>query len=101
MLLQIAISSLAVGAFLDGWSTNRAIRRGAHEADKIMVWIFGTATPTAKTVYLRGGLIIAAEAAVALALSHFWPHVGIGLAVALTAQAIVHFVESAHNLKHA
>jgi hypothetical protein len=99
MFLQIAISSLAVGAFFDGWSTNAAIRRGAHEADPVMVEVFGTSTPTAMTVYLRGGLVIASEAALALVISHFYPHVGIGVAVALLAQAGIHMYESIHNLK--
>ena len=99
MFLPIAISVLAIGAFCDGVTTNLAIRKGAHEADKIMVWIFGTAFPTAKTVYLRGGLVIAAEAALALMFAHFWPHVGIGLAVALLAQAGIHSYETIHTLK--
>ncbi len=29
----------------------------------------------------------------ALTLGHFWPHIGIGLAVALLAQAGMHFYE--------
>jgi hypothetical protein len=56
MLVQVAIGFLSVGSFLDGFSTNAAIKRGAHESDPIMVWIFGTAIPTAKTVYVRGGI---------------------------------------------
>jgi hypothetical protein len=93
MFLTIAIAAVSLGAFFDGWSTSRAIRKGAHEADPIAAWIFGTAIPTAKAVYLRGGLVIAAESALALTLGHFWPHVGIGLAIALFAQAVVHFYE--------
>lgn len=93
MFLTIAIAAVSLGAFFDGWSTNRAIRKGAHEVDPLMVRIFQTATPTAKTVYVRGGICIAAESAMALTLGHFWPHIGIGLAVALLAQAGMHFYE--------
>jgi hypothetical protein len=101
MFLQITISSLVVGAFCDGLTTNSAIRRGAHEANPAMVWIFGTARPTAATVYVRGGLVIAAESGLALTFSHFAPLVGIGIAVALLTQAAIHIFETFHNLKQA
>src|ERR1700680_2715882 len=99
MFLPIAISILAVGSFCDGYTTNLAIRKGAHEADRIMVWIFGTAIPTPKTVYLRGGITIAAESALALTFAHFWPHVGLVLAVLLCAQAGMHFYEFCRTLR--
>jgi hypothetical protein len=100
-ILTTAITALALGAFFDGLTTNSAIKRGAHEANPAMVWLFGTARPSAATVYLRGGVVIAAESGIALTFSHFAPHVGIGIAVALLAQTAIHFFEVFHNLKQA
>ena len=64
-----------------------------------MVWIFATATPTAKAVYLRGSAIIGLESALSLTFGHFWPQVGFGVAIALCAQAGMHFFEFARTLR--
>jgi hypothetical protein len=104
MFLTIAIISLSLAAFLDGWQTNRAVQKfGAHESDKIAAWIFSSVRPTPRAVYLRGGLVIAGESTLALilshALGHSWPHVGIVLAVLLCAQAGMHFYEFCRTLR--
>jgi hypothetical protein len=100
VFLTIAIVAVSLGAFFDGLTTNFAIKRGAHEIDPLMVRIFQTATPTAKTVYVRGGICIGLESALALTFGHFWPHVGFGVAVALCAQATMHFYETIRTLKN-
>jgi hypothetical protein len=93
MLLTIAIISLSVGAFLDGWSTNRAIRKGAHETDKLVSFLFGSTVPTPATVYFRGGAIIALESAILLAAAHFSHSAGQVLGIALIGQALIHLYE--------
>lgn len=97
MLIQLAITALAIGAFLDGWSTNRAIKRGGHEADKLAAWLFGSATPSPATVYVRGGAVLASEAALALAISRFHHTLGLVVAAALLVQAAVHLIAAIHN----
>jgi hypothetical protein len=98
-LVMISVIALILGSTADGWSTNRAIKRGAHEADKLAAFVFGSTVPTPATVYLRGGAIIGLEAALALTLGHFWPHVGFGIAIALCAQAGVHAFETIRTLR--
>ncbi len=99
MLLAIAISLLGLAAFGDGWSTNLAISRGARETDPVAVRIFVTSTPTPATVYVRGGIVIAAESALALSLAHFHHTAGLVVAGLLFVQAGVHSWETFHNLK--
>jgi hypothetical protein len=95
MFIEIAIAAVALGAFLDGWSTNYAIARGNHEVDPVMVRIFGTNRPTAKTIFVRGALVISAESAVAVVASH-WLH---WFGLALLVQAGVHIYEAVKNFK--
>jgi hypothetical protein len=94
MFLAIAIAAVSLGALFDGWSTNRAIRKGAHEVNPLMVKIFGTDRPTARTIYLRGTAAISVESFAALDISHFHPHAAAFFAAALFTQAAVHGYEA-------
>jgi hypothetical protein len=94
MLLTIAIAAVSLGAFFDGWSTNLAIRKGAHEANPLMVKIFGTNKPDAKTTFLRGTGVISCESFAALAISHFHPHAAAFFATAFFIQTAIHGFEA-------
>ena len=98
MFLQTALASLILASTADGFFTNRAIRNGAHEADKIMVWIFGTDRPGCRTIFLRGAAVISCESLAAVLISHFHPHAAVFFAAAFFIQASVHVYEAFRGL---
>ena len=98
-LVMISVIALILGSTADGWSTNRAIKRGAHEANKLAAFVFGSTVPTPATVYFRGGAVIALESAILLAAASFSHLAGQVLGIALIGQALAHFYEFARTLR--
>jgi hypothetical protein len=96
-MLTTAIISLIAGATADGASTVYAIGKGNHEVDPIMLKIFGTDKPSAKTIFLRGGIAIALESAITLTAAHFSHPAGLVLGIALLAQSVYHFWATYHT----
>jgi hypothetical protein len=91
---------LAVGAGFDGKSTIDFLTKGKGafvEADKILVWLYRTDTPSNKQVILGGGAIIAAEIAIAFVASHFWHPAAWVFMAQQVVQAGVHFYEYHRN----
>ncbi len=82
---------LAACAAFDGKSTVDFLTKGKGafiEGDPIMVWLFGSSTPTPKRVWITGMGVIAAEIGIAFLVSHFW-HPAVWL---FSAQQVVHSV---------
>ena len=73
--LIITSALLAVCAAFDGKSTADFLTKGRGnfvEGDPIMVFLFGSNTPTSKRMWITGSLTIAAEIAIALIVSYLW-----------------------------
>jgi len=98
-LIKSAIVALISGATADGLSTDHAIKLGMIEADPIMVRIFQTDKPSTKTIFLRGGIVIALESLVTILVGHHHPVVGHALSVGLLAQASYHIYAAVQNYK--
>lgn len=94
VLFCVTAGALTAASAFDGWTTVRFVKLGYEE--KTTRWLLGP-SPSWKVVYLRGGIAIALELAIALALVRF----AIGWAVcgALLAQAVMHIYEGLRNLR--
>ena len=97
--LLIAACILTGAALLDGVSTVRFLKKGFHEVDPVMVWIFGSDRPNVLTVYFRGGLVILAEIAIAFGIRYFWPPAGIVFGFGGFVQAVLHVRAAILNFK--
>ena len=102
MNIPLIVSSvlLAVGAALDGKSTIYFLTKGKGafvEANKFLVWLYGTDTPSNNQVIYGGGAIIAAEIGIAVAGSHFWHWMLPLFVVQQLVQAGIHFYEWRRN----
>lgn len=101
-ILAIAGIALSLASLADGISTVHFLKipGGLYwEGDPIMVWIFGTDTPSPKTVYVRGGAVIAGEIAISLLVSHFVPEMKWIFGVGFLLQAGMHIYEAIRNFK--
>lgn len=91
---------LAIGAGFDGKSTIDFLTKGKGafvEADPVMVFFYGTDTPSSTRVIAIGGLLIAAEIAIAFTASHFWHPAAWLFGIQQVVQAGVHFYEYHRN----
>jgi hypothetical protein len=101
VILGIVCGAVAAAAAGDGVTTVRFVKRGCHEVG-IMKYLYGFAKdgysyPKTWQVVVYGGLVIAAEIAIALTTTHYHPEmrdvfVGGGLF-----QVGVHIYEMIHN----
>jgi hypothetical protein len=98
MFLTIPIILLSLSAAGDGLGTSQAIKRGHVEVNPLMVKIFGTNRPSARTIFLRGTAAISIESFAALAISHFHPHAAAFFATAFFIQAAIHGFEAYRGL---
>jgi hypothetical protein len=96
-LVMISIIALILGSTADGISTVYAIGKGNVEVDPIMLKIFGTNRPSARRIFLRGGIAVALESAITLTAAHFGHSAGIVLGSVLLAQSVYHCWATYHN----
>ena len=98
--LIVTSGLLALGAAFDGKSTIDFLTKGKGafvEADPVMVWLYGSDTPSNNKVIFLGGAIIAAEIAIAFVASHFWHPAAWLFGIQQVVQAGVHFYEYHRN----
>lgn len=93
MIWPIAI--LVASSFADGITTVQAIKRGWVETNPILVWLYGTNTPSAAKVLGAGMGIIAAESVLAYWLMTLSPY----FMIPFLCQSVAHTYFAYHNSK--
>ena len=101
-MIKLLITSclFAVGAAFDGKSTIDFLTKGKGafvEANKFLVWLYRTDTPSNNQVIFGGGAIIVAEIAIAFAASHLWHPAAWLFMIQQGVQAGIHFYEYHRN----
>jgi hypothetical protein len=99
-LLKIAVGILIPAATADGVSTARFLRKGYTEADRIMIWIYGTDDPSVKRMWVRSSIAVALEVLVAGIAAHYWTPAGYGFGVGYLCQAAYHVYCTVNNYRN-
>ena len=101
-IILITSALMAAGAALDGKSTVDFLTKGKGafvEANPFMVFLYGTASPSSKRVWVTGALVIAAEIGIALLCARFGRVAVWGFGIQQVVQAGVHLYEYFRNEK--